>query len=243
MDRRVTCKTETIRYLFENSGELVRVDLCSDLLDTTPKPQAAKNKRAPLHQTEKLLHRKRNDPQSEKVTYTRGEDSSKRLASQGDRLGERSTSVGAVGKRNNPQSEKVTYTRGEDSSKCLASQGDRLGERSTSVGAVVGLTPWHSGWYWRWRRELPVSKRLTVTSGVMTRSCGTILSRGSQMMLVVKNLPADAGGIRDRGLIHGSGRSPGGGNGNPLPVLAWRIPWAEEPGGLPSRGSETAGHN
>ena len=35
-------------------------------------------------------------------------------------------------------------------------------------------------------------------------------------MLVVKNLPADAGNIRDRGLIPGSGRSSGEGNGNPL---------------------------
>ena len=35
-------------------------------------------------------------------------------------------------------------------------------------------------------------------------------------MLVVKNLPANAGDIRDVGLIPGSGRSPGGGNGNPL---------------------------
>ena len=33
---------------------------------------------------------------------------------------------------------------------------------------------------------------------------------------MVKNLPANAGGIRDVGLIPGSGRSPGGGNGNPL---------------------------
>ena len=32
---------------------------------------------------------------------------------------------------------------------------------------------------------------------------------------VVKNLPAKAGYARDMGLISGSGRSPGGGNGNP----------------------------
>ena len=35
-------------------------------------------------------------------------------------------------------------------------------------------------------------------------------------MLLVKKLPANAGGIRDVGLIPESGRSPGGGNGNPL---------------------------
>ena len=38
----------------------------------------------------------------------------------------------------------------------------------------------------------------------------------SQVVLVVKNLPANAGGIWDMGLIPGSGRSPGGGHGNPL---------------------------
>ena len=36
------------------------------------------------------------------------------------------------------------------------------------------------------------------------------------MALVVKNLPANAGDIRDMGLIPGSGRSPGEGHGNPL---------------------------
>ena len=34
--------------------------------------------------------------------------------------------------------------------------------------------------------------------------------------LVVKNLPANAGDMRDAGLIPGSGRSPGGGQGNTL---------------------------
>ena len=40
--------------------------------------------------------------------------------------------------------------------------------------------------------------------------------RASQVVLVVKNLPANAGDIRDMSLIPGSGRSPGGGHGNPL---------------------------
>ena len=40
--------------------------------------------------------------------------------------------------------------------------------------------------------------------------------RASQMALVVKNLPANAGDIKVAGSIPGSGRSPGGGNGNPL---------------------------
>ena len=38
----------------------------------------------------------------------------------------------------------------------------------------------------------------------------------SQMALVVKKPPANAGDIRDAGLIPGSERSPGGGQGNLL---------------------------
>ena len=37
-----------------------------------------------------------------------------------------------------------------------------------------------------------------------------------QAALVVKNLPANAGDMRDVGSIPGSGRSPGEGNGSPL---------------------------
>ena len=40
--------------------------------------------------------------------------------------------------------------------------------------------------------------------------------RASQVTLVVKNLPANAGDVRDEGSIPGSGKSPAGGNGNPL---------------------------
>ena len=38
----------------------------------------------------------------------------------------------------------------------------------------------------------------------------------SQVALVVKNLPANAGDIRDVGSIPGSESFPGGGHGNPL---------------------------
>ena len=38
----------------------------------------------------------------------------------------------------------------------------------------------------------------------------------SQVVLVVKNPPANAGDIRDAGLIPGSGRSLEGGHGNPF---------------------------
>ena len=57
---------------------------------------------------------------------------------------------------------------------------------------------------------------------------------------MVKNPPASAG---DLGLIPGSGRSSGEGNGNPLQYSCLGNPRTEEPGGLQSRGSQRIGHN
>ena len=54
----------------------------------------------------------------------------------------------------------------------------------------------------------------------------------SQVVLVVKNLPVTAEDVRkDVGSIPRSGRSPGGGHGNPLQYFL-SVPWTEEPGGL-----------
>ena len=49
---------------------------------------------------------------------------------------------------------------------------------------------------------------------------------------VVKNLPANAGDVKYRSSIIGSGSSPGEGNGNPLQYSLQENPWTEEPGGL-----------
>ena len=49
--------------------------------------------------------------------------------------------------------------------------------------------------------------------------------------------------VGDLGLIPGSGRSPGEGNGNPLQYSCLEIPWAKEPGALQSRRSQRVGHN
>ena len=59
------------------------------------------------------------------------------------------------------------------------------------------------------------------------------------MVLVVKNLSAKAGGIRDSGLIPESERSSLETEmATHSSIPAWRIPWAEEPGGLQSMGSQ-----
>ena len=49
-----------------------------------------------------------------------------------------------------------------------------------------------------------------------------------QVALVLKNPPATAGDIRDLGLIPGSGRSSGGGNGNPLQYSCPKTTWTEK---------------
>ena len=46
----------------------------------------------------------------------------------------------------------------------------------------------------------------------------------------------------DWGSIPGSGRFPGEGNGYSS-ILAWRIPWTEEPSGPQSMGSQRVGHD
>ena len=60
---------------------------------------------------------------------------------------------------------------------------------------------------------------------------------------MVKNLPAKAGDVRDMGSIPGSGRSPGGGHGNPPQYSCLRIPWTEEAGRLWFMGSQRVGHD
>ena len=60
---------------------------------------------------------------------------------------------------------------------------------------------------------------------------------------IVKNLPAKARDTGDVGLTLGLGRSPEKEMATHASILAWRIPWTEEPDGLQSMGSETVGHD
>ena len=73
------------------------------------------------------------------------------------------------------------------------------------------------------------------TTEVTERAC--MKQKGlPQVALVVKNLPTNAGDIRDVGLISGLGRSPRGGHSIPLqnPV---------EPGGIQFMGSQRGEYN
>ena len=58
-----------------------------------------------------------------------------------------------------------------------------------------------------------------------------------------KDLAASAGDMSGTGSIPGSGRSPEGGNGNPLRHSCWRILQTEKPNGLQSRGLQKVRHD
>ena len=60
---------------------------------------------------------------------------------------------------------------------------------------------------------------------------------------MVKNLPANAGDERDTGFIPGQEDPMEEGMAIHSRILAWRIPWTEEPGGLSSIGLQRVGHN
>ena len=138
-------------------------------------------------------------------------------------------------------------------------------------------------WALDWRLKVPLcpmchSEGIWILSRGKTRISGS-LSCGARE---VRSLCAWRGGARhgsrvmgagDPGLIPGSGRSPGEGNGNQIQysclqnhmdrgawratvhgitksytrlsssILAWRIPGMGEPGGLPSMGSHRVGHH
>ena len=53
----------------------------------------------------------------------------------------------------------------------------------------------------------------------------------------------NAGDAGDSGSIPGLRISPGGGMAAYSSILAWRIPWTEDPGRLQSMGAQRVGHN
>ena len=65
----------------------------------------------------------------------------------------------------------------------------------------------------------------------------------SHVALVVKNPSASAGDVRDTGLIPGREDPLEEDMATHSSILAWRIPCAEEPGGLQSIGLQRAGHH
>ena len=68
-------------------------------------------------------------------------------------------------------------------------------------------------------------------------------NKGLPRWLSGKESACKAEDTGDMGLIPGSGRCPGGGHGNLLSILTWRIPWMEEPGRLQFIALQRVGHD
>ena len=98
--------------------------------------------------------------------------------------------------------------------------------------------PWWSTGY---NCVIPVQRDMGLIPGWGTKiaPCGIVKKeKKNQAQTASRSLSLDPGSIP------GSGRSPGEGNGNPLQyILAWRIPWREEPDGLQSTRSQRVGHD
>ena len=72
---------------------------------------------------------------------------------------------------------------------------------------------------------------------------GCIQPGASQVALAVKNLPANAGDT-GYGVLSLSGEEPlEEGMATHFSILAWRIPWTEEPGRLQSIGLQSVRHD
>ena len=69
------------------------------------------------------------------------------------------------------------------------------------------------------------------------------ISLGFPSGAVVKNLLDNAGNTKDSGLIPGLECPLEKGMATYSSILAWEIPWTEEPDGLYSMGLQRVGHN
>ena len=94
-----------------------------------------------------------------------------------------------------------------------------------ATGALPGVQSppccWHRQPLALRSRSKPTQHPLVQILANLLKDSGICLTQrpllwASQVMLVVKNPPADAGEVRDAGLIPWLGRSPGGGHGNPV---------------------------
>ena len=134
---------------------------------------------------------------------------------------------------------------------CAPSEGWK--EESLPLLASVGC--WHSLFFlglWQHHSSLYFSLLMPMplcgcVQGSLLflgwRDCTTWLVVASQVALVVKNLPAIAGDIRDLGSTPGQKDPLEEGMATHSSVLAWRIPWTEEPGGLQSMGLQRVRHD
>ena len=112
-------------------------------------------------------------------------------------------------------------------------------------------------WFWAWQisSRFPLSflnwwfpyyqltclpSAFDLSSSHKSRVGNSLGLRCLEASLSGKEFTWDAG---DSVSIPGSGRSSGGGNGTHSSILAWKIPWTEEPGRLQSIGLQKVSHD
>ena len=98
-------------------------------------------------------------------------------------------------------------------------EGDDKGWDSWMASSTRWTWIWASSGSWRWTGKPGVLQSMgsqSVGHDWVAELNWTPHQRASQVVLVAKNLPANAGGIRDVGSIPGSGRSLREGNANPF---------------------------
>ena len=102
-----------------------------------------------------------------------------------------------------------------DAGPCSSLTTDSLGPAPPPFQAS-GSPPTKKGW--------PEHQRM----GIFIFNACFHLPGASQVAQVVKNLPDNAGDVRDSSSIPGSGRSPGDGNATHSSIFAWRNPMGRE---------------
>ena len=104
------------------------------------------------------------------------------------------------------------------------------------VRAYLLVCRWLPSWCPPWKRE----KELWFLPLLIRTLIPFVSTSPAQL---VKNLPANAEHARDAGSIPRSGRSLEKEMATHSSILAWRIPWTEEPGRLQSMGSQRVGYD
>ena len=100
-------------------------------------------------------------------------------------------------------------------------------------GAKMFIPQCISGW--------PIQQRILLIKADHPPAGMPHACKFSQVALVVKNLAASEEDVRDAGVIPGSGRSPGGGQGNPLQYSCLESPHEQK--SLWSTGSQRVGYD
>ena len=75
------------------------------------------------------------------------------------------------------------------------------------------------------------------------RILAAVSNAAVNVALVVQNMPTSVGGVRDVDSIPGVEDPLEKGVATHSSILAWRIPWTEESGGLQSLGLQRVGHD